>query len=152
MANYAGNMRMFHFGEIVRSEKGVAGEYALHVQCPWRIERESAIVTGYQDWYRKDADGNLFDPDDDPAHGGSLQEQRLRGLFHCSAEQTRSVVNGTETWFVTDVAAEAQGGCRIVLDGRLAIVLFPCASDGEHWRLFRVHDDSFEHFIVESPE
>jgi hypothetical protein len=50
IAHHAGNMRMFHFGAIRRRAKGIVGEYALHVSCPWRIETEDKILTGISDW------------------------------------------------------------------------------------------------------
>lgn len=150
LAHHAGNMRGFHFGKIVRKNGKNVGAYALHIQCPWRIESETAIVTGSQDWYvfAGEAEGVREDPDSwDPACGGSLQESRLRALFGCPIDQDRTITNRTDKLFVTGVEQEAHGGCRIVLDGRLCIVLFPCASEGEYWRLFRVGDVT-RHLVV----
>ena len=58
-------MRGFHFGKIVRKNGKNVGAYALHIQCPWRIESETAIVTGSQDWYvfAGEAEGVREDPD-----------------------------------------------------------------------------------------
>jgi hypothetical protein len=53
----AASMRMFDFGELqtVRSKlRGkdrfrTVGQFALHVQCPWRIEGPDGLVTGLSD-------------------------------------------------------------------------------------------------------
>ncbi len=53
-------MQWFAFGDqrevITRSgETKVVGEYALHVQCPWRIVRGDEIVVGSRDLRRDGA-------------------------------------------------------------------------------------------------
>lgn len=153
VAHHAGNMRGFHFGKVVRDEEGIFAEYALHIQCPWRIEGETAILTGFHDWYTFVGEANLsgarWDPDSwDPATGGSLQEQRLRALFGCPVDGDRPILNRTNKLFVTSVQSEVHGGCRISLDSVLTIVLFPCSSEGECWRLFRPGDDWTRHLVV----
>ena len=52
-AGFAADMRTFQFGELVKSGKRTIGKYALHVQCPWRIEHAGKILTGRSDWYYK---------------------------------------------------------------------------------------------------
>ena len=52
----ASDMAMFHVGSRrhVRTFKGEPaeiGEYALHVQCPWRIVRNDSIVVASGDLY-----------------------------------------------------------------------------------------------------
>jgi hypothetical protein len=149
LMHHAGNMRGFHFGRIARSANGITGEFALHVQCPWRIESETAIVTGFHDWYvfAGGPEGISDDPDWEPETGGSLQELRLRALFDCPIDESRTLINRTSALWVTGVAADVYGGCHIGLDNGLCIAVFPCASNGEHWRLFRV-DDETSHFVV----
>jgi hypothetical protein len=55
-ANRAGEMATFQIGDrqTVRKFRGdmvEVGEYALHVQCPWRITRGLDIVVGSSDLY-----------------------------------------------------------------------------------------------------
>jgi hypothetical protein len=49
IARRGADMRGFHFGPIRVVEGGTVGDYALHVQCPWRIEGSQGIVTGRSD-------------------------------------------------------------------------------------------------------
>ena len=151
VAHHAGNMRGFHFGKITRMERKVVGEYALHIQCPWRIESQGAIVTGFQDWYifvgTQDVEG-LPEPESwDPASGGSLQERQLRALLACPPDEGHPIINRTNTLFVTGVEEELHGGCRIALDRGTFIGFVPSSSRGEHWRFFRVGDQS-PHLVV----
>jgi hypothetical protein len=142
-------MRGFHFGKVARDAQGVRGEYALHVDCPWRIESGNEIITGFHDWYNFAGD---VEPDDwEPARdGGSLQELRLRELFASPLEIERAIVNRASRLVVTNIASDAYGGCRIILDNHLCIAVFPCASTREHWRLFRTNDES-PHLVSEGP-
>jgi len=127
---YAGNMRIFQFGETTSTARGTVGKYALHVQCPWRIQQADKIITASGDWYQR-ADGNEADLDSwDPGRGGSVQELRLRALLNCPADESRSLVNTTGNYFVTEVAADDLGGCQITFSGDLLLVLFPCGSTG----------------------
>jgi hypothetical protein len=56
-------MKNFHFGDLRKRDKSFVGRYALHIQCPWRIERAGRIVTGSVDFYERARDritpGNL---------------------------------------------------------------------------------------------
>lgn len=66
----AANLRGFHFGELRRYRDRTVGEFALHVQCAWRIDGPDSALTGRSDlwqpaegvgWERWDyeRDGNL---------------------------------------------------------------------------------------------
>lgn len=48
-ARRAADMRTFQFGTLREVERGSVGDFALHVQCPWRIEGPAGIVTGRLD-------------------------------------------------------------------------------------------------------
>ena len=41
---HAADMANLRFGQIRPVEKGSVAEYALHVQCPWRIESSEGIL------------------------------------------------------------------------------------------------------------
>src|SRR5882724_7184703 len=102
---YAADLRSFCFA-------GADGEeWSLHVQCPWRLEKDGAIVTGRSDWW--DTEDGSDPPDDwDPARGGSLQQAKLREVFcHTSA---KVIENHTEAFAVTQVQTTLLGD--IVLD------------------------------------
>src|SRR5215470_17765318 len=47
----AADMLVLHFGDVRAhpSGEGTIGAYALHVQCPWRLDGPSGTVTGRDD-------------------------------------------------------------------------------------------------------
>ena len=51
----------------------------------------------------------------------------------------------TEHLTVTDVTSDRLGGFSIVLDKRFRLVAFPCATQGEHWRLFQPDKEDRPH-------
>jgi hypothetical protein len=145
LVHHAGNMRSFHFGRITETQKGTEGQYAMHIQCPWRIRRETSIVTGLSDWYVP-AEG-FEEPDNwDPSDGHSLQEQRLRSLFGCTPEDS-VIKNRTDGLIVEAIEADFVGGCQIKFSGDLVLDVFPNGSVGEAWRLIQPCRDE-AHFVV----
>jgi hypothetical protein len=53
VARDAGSMKNFQFGNVGPHPfgKGTIGEFALHIQCSWRIVGGEGIVTGSADYY-----------------------------------------------------------------------------------------------------
>src|SRR5207247_574846 len=89
----AGPMRMFDFGELrtigsrLRGSDSVrrVGQFALHIQCPWRIEGPEGFVTGLSDlWQPIDPgpnfDVNEWDPTED-ADPANLQDRTIDALL-----------------------------------------------------------------------
>jgi hypothetical protein len=145
LVHHAGNMRGFHFGRITETPKGTDGQYAMHVQCPWRIRRGMRIVTGLSDWYFP-AEG-FEEPDNwDPNDGHSLQEQRLRSLFGCAPEDSM-IINRTDGLIVEAIEADFVGGCQIKFSEDLVLDVFPNGSVGEAWRLIQPGRDTAQ-FVV----
>ena len=120
----SGNLRAFHFGDVRRTENTVQAEYALHVSCPWRMERDGRILTGSGDYYSR-ADDN-----EDPAweYGmpwGTVQQQALQ-KFGTVDEQTGVFFNDdgqfmhAKLW--TAYTKEAIEGCQLRSDAVPLIV------------------------------
>ena len=143
-AHLAADVLSLQFGELRetrsklpnRTDTWLVGEYALHVQCPWRLTRHDEIVTGYFD--------RLYPPGDplderegwEPNGPGSWGHERLR---EWTAKLPLSVVS---------LAADAFAGMRIVLAGDYVLEMFPIDSvQTEQWRLFRPGTDE-SHFVV----
>jgi hypothetical protein len=72
MAAHAPSMRGFIFGPATDAPNVL--QWVMHIQCSWR--REAA-----KDW--------------DPAEGASLQEARLRELFHDQDLSKGTITNNT---------------------------------------------------------
>ena len=148
VARRAADLRNFQFGEIRPIPKGTVGEYALHIQCPWRIEGPFGIVTGSSDLWMPAVIEPDFDQDTwnfDTSE--NLQDRRLAELLKGYDPDTRSLVNQTENLVVQSISADAYGSVIIVLSGGYKLVLFHAGTDGEDWRVFRPAIDE-SHFVI----
>jgi hypothetical protein len=134
IARDAADMKMFHFGQIRTSGSGSIGEYALHVQCPWRIVSEEAVVTGSLDRFEPPQAQTEIDEDD--KQFGTLQRVRLAALLKGYHDTNRSLINATEQFVVLSVKADRYGGLDIALSAGHRLQVFPCGSIGEDWRFF----------------
>ncbi len=148
IARDAADMKMFHFGGVRphSSGSGTVGQYALHVQCPWRICGAEGIVTGLMDYYEPteiDGERSLED-----WRCGNLQRVRLGGLLRSFDESTRSWVNGTGQLVVEEVLADDFGGFELILSGGFRLKILPCGSRGEDWRFF-VPGSEDDHLVID---
>jgi hypothetical protein len=146
-------MRTFQFGDTsTRTNGGVVGQYALHVQCPWRLANDHSVITG---------SGDLYEPSEENAgpeeplkqgKSGSFQEKVLRELFKGYDENTKQIVNLTTLLSVEEVHADLDGGFWLSLSGGYRLSVFPSGGEVEAWRLFRPRKDGYEtnekHFVV----
>lgn len=145
----AADMEMFAFGERrlgtdLRGRPVERGEFALHVQCPWRIVHHGGILAGSRDVYspREDAQEVPADFDwDQPS--ANRRDQRLQWFFEERAEEP-SVVQSIE--------ADDVGSLRILLSGDFVLDVFPADSldeegHSERWRFFRPGTDT-PHIVV----
>lgn len=142
----AADMLVLHFGEIRphKSGKGTVGDYALHVQCPWRFDGPARTVTGSDDLWDYAGPGER-PPNWSYEDGQGLQDRQFSRVF-ARDETTRSWVNETERFFVTGVEQTKRGDVRIDLSGQYAILVFPANSRREAWRFFATSDDG-DHLI-----
>jgi tetratricopeptide (TPR) repeat protein len=147
IARRAGSMRNFHFGNIRHIDGGSIGEYALHIQCPWRIESAAGIVTGSQDlwqWAFAEHEPLGWDYED----GNSLQDVRLGELLKGYDNRTSSYVNTTDELVVENIQVTLYGDVTLFLSGGYRLTLFPASLFGEAWRLLRPGDDTTSHFVL----
>ena len=132
------DMRIFQFGTLHQIENGSVGDFALHIQCPWRIEGKDGIVTGRLDLWEPIERGPDFDWESwhyekSPNLQDFLVDQWLRehGL----------------TLVVRKVDADEYGGATIHFHDSFVLRLFPSGTQGEDWRLFRPKTGA-PHFVV----
>ncbi len=130
-------MRTFQFGVLRPVDRGSAGDFALDVQCPWRIEGPQGIVTGRSDLWTSIEDDAPFDENWDYETSPNLQDARLELWL---AQNESSLV-------VKNVDADEFGGAAISLDQGFVLRLFPAGTRGEDWRLFRPKTDT-PHFVI----
>ena len=130
------DMRIFHFGTMKPVKQGAVGEFALHVQCPWRIEMNDKILTGRHDLFTPAEEPKDFDWDSWDWDGNETLQDRLVDEF--IKKYPRNVI---------DLFTDSYGGARIELSGGHSLVLFPAGSQSEDWRLFQPQRDG-EHFVI----
>ncbi len=145
----AADMRIFGFGSLRQHRKGTVGEFALHIQCPWRLEGPEGIITGRADLYEPaEEPDESFDWDSwDYQKDGNRQDKRVADLLRGSDLRTRSPVNVTESLIVEAIDADELCGVAITFSVGYRLILFPDSSKGEHWRFFRPGAD-LPHFVV----
>jgi hypothetical protein len=150
----AADMRTLQFGKTVaRVSGGVVGEYALHIQCPWRLDGATGVVTGSDDLYvpyeESDESRESFDWE---KVGDSLQDRVLRELLKDYDENTKQLVNSTNVLTVDGVETDSAGGFCLRLSGGYRLLVFPDGTRREAWRLFRPSKDGDapeeKHFVV----
>src|SRR5206468_3725261 len=117
IARRAGSMlRNFHFGGVEEIEGGTVGQYALHIQCPWRIDGPEGIITGRADVWEH-ISGKIMPDEWEPGIGDNIQDVRLGDLLKGYDPNTRSHVNLTEWLVVERVQTSAVGDATIELSG-----------------------------------
>ena len=132
----AADMLVLHFGPIRPhpSGEGTVADYALHVQCPWRIDSPNGTLTGRDDLWEYAGPGKRpknWSYDD----GLSLQDKRFGSVF-VRDESTQSWVNESDGFGVAGAHQTKRGDVTLALVNGYTIFLFPAAFMGEAWRLF----------------
>lgn len=148
LARRAADLRNFQFGPIRQVDGGSVGEYALHVQCPWRIEASDSILTGRSDLWEPAAGTSTVDPESwDYETDGNLQDARIGSLLGSYDPTTRSFANSGDTLVVEEVDADAYGSATLRMSGGYCLRVFPDGTAAEAWRMFRPESDE-PHFVV----
>src|SRR6266851_8527886 len=80
LARYSG-MTVFHFGDVRPVKGGTVGQFALHIQCPWRLVTLDRIITGSPDHWQPSDESLDWTAWNKDRSTPSLQEKRLMELF-----------------------------------------------------------------------
>ncbi len=148
VARRAADMRVIHFGtmrpapkSILPSQKskpqGSVGDFALHIQCPWRIETDNEILTGRSDlWEPRECHEGFSYDEWEYDKDGNLQDHLIDQFV--SEDDNRSV---------EAAAVQSNGAFTLVFSCGSRLVVFPSGSVGEDWRLFRP-DSNEQHLVV----
>lgn len=144
---HAADMRTFQFGVLRKVGKRLVGDYALHIQCPWRIDRSGAIIVGSKDWYEPFVENGERDSSFDPSKGRNLQEEVLRGFLKGFDADSRSIVNATDLLAVSSAQGSSSGGFELGLTGDYRLLVFPASLRQEAWRLFQPGSTG-GHFVI----
>lgn len=145
-AGRAANLAWFGFGELLtvknkkRIEKKVA-EYALHVQCSWRITKDNKILVAYRDMYSPSKQWNGKENFEWDIQDANRFDERIEGLL---------LTEFQPNVLVEEIQADSLGGVKIFFTEHYLLELFPDDSvEGEFWRFFSFREEvSSPHFVV----
>ena len=135
IARLAANMNVFGFGPVRETEtrfgRGTVGEFALHIQCPWRLTGPRGLITGRVDLY--EWGGQDSEPDEWSHEDGlSLQTARLNVVLG-PRQGTERAYYFESGLFVEGVAMEIlTGDLTLKLSRGLTIEVFIDGTAGEH--------------------
>jgi hypothetical protein len=143
----AGDLEWFLFGSqrrIVSTRGGetkVVSDFALHVQCAWRIRNKNRIVTGSRDRFYPPGEYSYQDLEefewDIP--GGNLLDMRISKLLEEKEENPFVVIS---------IQADEVGSVNFFLSDGYSLEIFPDDSlSSEYWRFFIPYDEK-EHFVI----
>ena len=131
----AADMRIFHFGMVRPHKKTNVGEYALHIQCAWRLDSSRGIITGRSDLFHKPT-GGYFSEEWDYS-GDTLQDSLLRGVLDSEDAETDILLDADKQLSVERVHASNFVDVEIFFTKGYRLIILPTGSKGEAWRLFR---------------
>ena len=143
----AADLEWFQFGrpQTVTNSRGetkTVGEYALHIQCAWRIRNSAGIIVASHDRYEPAEAVEDLESFDWDQPGANLCDRKMR-QFLAEAKGDSQIV--------TQVEADDVGSLRILLSTDVAIELFPDSSEedeySEHWRFFQSTSGT-KHLVV----
>ena len=133
----AADLAWFEFGDrrTVLSHPGkekLVGDYALHIQCPWRITRGGKIITGRGDIFCTPEESEESTPAEFDWQKGNRFDRIVAVLF--DNEQCQFAVQS--------VRVGEAGGLVIELEDGYKLEVFPHDSESaEHWRFFKPYSD-----------
>lgn len=140
----AANMECFKFGHLEKQGKGGGsiqiGQFALHIQCPWRISDGTAILVGYFNMYEpKDQYQEVEEPFNWDTVGGNIRDYRLQELIR------------TKELIVQSVQGDSLGGFDLFFSSGIVLSVFPASSlideYAEYWRLLDNCYPQKEHIV-----
>ena len=141
------DLEWFQFGDLIeivdhRGNKRKVSEYALHVQCGWRITDAAGIIVASQDRFypREGWEGNIEDFNWD-VQGENRSDQLVCKFLKKNKENIL---------IVKSVRADRFGGFELSFSNEVKLEVFPDGTtNAEHWRFFKPYSE-VQHFIVTS--
>jgi hypothetical protein len=143
--NRAADMLTLQFGPIVswvspRGSAKLVGTWALHIQCPWRIESAGVFLAGKSD---------LYEPGSESNESITLMGEKISVLFErASGIAVDATLLSRNPIVVQRVRADEFGGVWITLSEGFCLVIFPDGTRCEARRFFSSASNE-AHLVVE---
>lgn len=142
ISNRASNMQMFGFGKWVvatRGESRKVGEYALHLQCAWRIVSSNEILVGSSDMYYPNGNPDVEQEDWDwDVVGKNRCDEQIN--FFLEQQVGNQLI-------LKNIIADEVGSLTLLFKKDIKLEVFPNNSlSDEHWRFFKSGTDE-SHFV-----
>ncbi|MCC6798097.1 MAG: hypothetical protein IT366_23495 [Candidatus Hydrogenedentes bacterium] len=120
----------------------ITGEYALHLQCPWRLSNSNGMIVGATDIYIP-SDQFIDDEDFDwDVQGASVADVKLTDWISANSRNPLTV---------EEAIADHCGGFMLRLSNGDLFEAFTCTSSASHedeqWRLLQPAKET-KHFVV----
>jgi hypothetical protein len=135
----SGFVSTFHFGahHTVPGWLGQAtevGDFALRIQCPWRVVRKDRILVGSDDiFFPADYSSDIAPP---LGFDWERQNNRRDKLVSALFEPGRPALS------VRKIETSFAGSFRLLFDDKMLLEVVPISSRRvEHWRLLRPQSD-----------
>jgi hypothetical protein len=144
-AGRASNLLWVGFRERIlvkrRGEAEEVAEYALHIQCSWRITRANKIIVASKDFYSPVSECDVEEGFDWDEQGSNRFDERITSFIEGVKEEL----------IVERIDSDELGGLKIFLSESYVLEVFPDSSQddeySEFWRFFNRKSDT-PHFIV----
>jgi len=142
----ASNLFWLGFGEMITvkrlRETNELAEYALHIQCSWRITKSNKILVASRDLYSPNSEWDEENEDFDwDVQGNNRFDERIKSLME----------DVKETLDVRKIESDEVGGLKVFFTENYVLEIFPDISDedeySEFWRFINFRDKS-PHFVV----
>jgi hypothetical protein len=136
-------MECLKFGTVHRTDKEGKtyniGEFALDLQCQWRLTNEDEIIVGSEDLYEPAVGTTATDEDFNwEEFNANLRDIKLNKLI---SENELSIVSAVVDKF---------GGLEIQLGNNIKLAVFPTISSKteiEYWRLIDFRNEKSKHLV-----
>ncbi|MFO0330374.1 MAG: hypothetical protein ACK514_03420 [Bacteroidota bacterium] len=138
----AANMECLKFGQHFITDKVDGqlniGEFALHLQCPWRIVNGQKILIGSCDVYEQADQNAKYDPNFEWDKADvNLRDKKIKELIE------------KEILTLEKVETDDLGGFELVFNNNFSLSTFPSISlEFEYWRLLDNRSTPNKHFVV----
>ncbi|WPP01676.1 hypothetical protein SFA35_10145 [Pseudomonas sp. HR96] len=104
-----------------------AGQWALHVQCAWRVSTAAGFYVGREDyWHPAGASASNRSPGDWTPDLGNRWDERMSAWIDARSACAASIAS---------VGSDSCGGLRLRFDDGYVLEVFPGGGEGEQWRL-----------------